>query len=403
MTRYLIFDCPGQVELYMHSDVMNKITAQLEKHLDLRLTCVHLIDCSLCLDLSRYLSAVLTSLTATMHLELPHVNVLSKIDLMKDFYSDLDFRLDYYLGVEDLKFVLEAIKNETEGVLTNGETEGHLTNGTNGDTEGVLSAEAGKEDGEEEKKSQEEEQKIQENEKSKNPTKNPPKNVPAKKPAKTPHPFMIKFRKFNEALIDMIEDYGLVRFDPLDVNDRESVLRIMMHCDQANGRLHCEKCANDLEEEEKKIEEEKKEREKLLSGEGTEGTDTNRTDTNNSSGTALQPPEPPKPKDYSLFNCVMNDHRHDYDDFIDRLQEKYCDPNFDEEGDGDGEGGRTEGTEGGAEGAEGMGSRYGYKGGAVGAVGGENELETEEERLMRELEMRYSMDHSMDNFEDFGG
>ena len=95
--RYLIFDCPGQVELYMHSDVMNKITAALEKQLHARLTCVHLIDSAMCLDLTRYFSCLLTALSAAMHLEMPHVNVLTKVDLMKDFAADLDFPLEYRL------------------------------------------------------------------------------------------------------------------------------------------------------------------------------------------------------------------------------------------------------------------------------------------------------------------
>lgn len=106
--RYVIFDCPGQVELYLHSDVMNKITKALEKKFHLRLTCVHLMDSNMLQQPGSYLSAVLTALTATMHLELPHINVLTKIDLLKDF--SLDFRLDYYLDVDDLDKLLEVAR-----------------------------------------------------------------------------------------------------------------------------------------------------------------------------------------------------------------------------------------------------------------------------------------------------
>merc|ERR1719393_818646 len=107
---YFLFDCPGQVELYTHHDVMTKITQQLVKALDLRLTAVHLIDSTLCLDAYRYISAVLVSLSAMMQMELPHVNVLSKIDTLSAHGKDLDFRLEYYAGVDDLTHLLHTLE-----------------------------------------------------------------------------------------------------------------------------------------------------------------------------------------------------------------------------------------------------------------------------------------------------
>eukprot|EP00438_Fugacium_kawagutii_P000702 Skav220043 [mRNA] locus=scaffold2981:322908:326236:- [translate_table: standard] len=74
--------CFAKVELYTHNDVMTKITQQLIKALDVRLVAVHLIDSTLCVDAYRYLSAVFLSLSAMMQLELPHINVLSKIDMV---------------------------------------------------------------------------------------------------------------------------------------------------------------------------------------------------------------------------------------------------------------------------------------------------------------------------------
>jgi GPN-loop GTPase len=56
------------------------------------------VDAHLCTDAGKYLSAVLLSLQTMLHLELPQVNVLSKIDLL-DQYGTLDFDLDYYLEV----------------------------------------------------------------------------------------------------------------------------------------------------------------------------------------------------------------------------------------------------------------------------------------------------------------
>lgn len=51
----------------------------------MQLTAVHLVDAHLCCDPGKYVSALVLSLTTMLHLELPHVNVLSKIDLMENY------------------------------------------------------------------------------------------------------------------------------------------------------------------------------------------------------------------------------------------------------------------------------------------------------------------------------
>lgn len=51
----------------------------------MQLTAVHLIDAHLCSDPGKYISALLLSLSTMLHLELPHVNVLSKIDLIESY------------------------------------------------------------------------------------------------------------------------------------------------------------------------------------------------------------------------------------------------------------------------------------------------------------------------------
>lgn len=45
---YVIFDCPGQVELFTHHDCVRALTEQLTKRLDARLCSVHLIDSFYC-------------------------------------------------------------------------------------------------------------------------------------------------------------------------------------------------------------------------------------------------------------------------------------------------------------------------------------------------------------------
>ncbi|CAL1155288.1 unnamed protein product [Cladocopium goreaui] len=164
MQEVIAFRYSGMVELYTHNDVMTKITQQLIKALDVRLVAVHLIDSTLCVDAYRYLSAVFLSLSAMMQLELPHINVLSKIDMVMDHTDDLSFGLDYYAGVSDLSQLLWTLQT-------------------------------------------------------------------------TRHPMSVKFKEFNRLIAELIEDYGLVSFEPLDIQDKECALRVLGRCDTANGHI----------------------------------------------------------------------------------------------------------------------------------------------------------------------
>ncbi|XP_024949934.2 GPN-loop GTPase QQT1-like isoform X3 [Citrus sinensis] len=106
--HYLLFDFPGQVELFfLHSNAKNVIM-RLIKKLNLRLTAVHLVDAHLCSDPGKYVGALLLSLSTMLHLELPHVNVLSKIDLIEN-YGKLAFNLEYYTDVQDLSYLQHAL------------------------------------------------------------------------------------------------------------------------------------------------------------------------------------------------------------------------------------------------------------------------------------------------------
>ena len=95
--------CPGgpdaKVELFnMHDALRDIIKAITGPGWDLRVCTVHLVDSHLCADPSKYIAALMLSLSSMLHLETPHVNVLSKVDLM-DKYGELDFNLEYYTDV----------------------------------------------------------------------------------------------------------------------------------------------------------------------------------------------------------------------------------------------------------------------------------------------------------------
>lgn len=162
LNNYFIFDCPGQVELYTHHKSMGNIFEKLEK-LGYHLCTVHLIDSHYCSQPSKFISTLLLSLNTMLQMKLPHVNVLSKADLLKQFESKLLFNLDFYTDVLDLRYLVDALDNS---------------------------------------------------------------------------PGFQKYKKLNAAIVSMVEDYSLVSFQPLDVNKKDSLLRLKNLIDKANGYVY---------------------------------------------------------------------------------------------------------------------------------------------------------------------
>ncbi|XP_043279294.1 GPN-loop GTPase 2 [Venturia canescens] len=106
--HYLIFDCPGQVELYTHHKSVSAITEKLTENL-VRLCSVQLIDSHHCSDPGKYLSSLLLCTSTMLLLGLPHVNIMTKLDEMKKFSDRLDFNIDFYTEVLDLRYLLEKL------------------------------------------------------------------------------------------------------------------------------------------------------------------------------------------------------------------------------------------------------------------------------------------------------
>lgn len=159
--HYFLFDLPGQVELFfLHSSAKNVIM-KLVKKLNLRLTAVHLVDAHLCSDPGKYVSALLLSLSTMLHMELPHINVLSKIDLIES-YGKLAFNLDFYTDVENLSYLQYSLDQD---------------------------------------------------------------------------PRSAKYRKLTKEICDVVEDYSLVNFTTLDIQDKESVGNLVKLIDKSNGYI----------------------------------------------------------------------------------------------------------------------------------------------------------------------
>ena len=155
---YVLFDCPGQVELFTHHQSLRRIFLRLQK-MGYRLVVIHLVDSHYLSDPSKYISILLLSLRSMLQLDLPHLNVLSKIDLLHN-YGPLAFPLEFYTEVQGLQYMLPLL---------------------------------------------EEDQRTS------------------------------RFAKLNAAIVDLVENFALVSFETLCVEDKKSMAHLLQAVDRAGG------------------------------------------------------------------------------------------------------------------------------------------------------------------------
>ncbi|KAL8549133.1 hypothetical protein ACS0TY_008116 [Phlomoides rotata] len=89
---YLVFDCPGQIELFSHVPVLKNFVEHLRRK-NFNVCVVYLLDSQFITDVTKFISGCMASLSAMVQLELPHVNILSKMDLVtnkRDIENFLD-------------------------------------------------------------------------------------------------------------------------------------------------------------------------------------------------------------------------------------------------------------------------------------------------------------------------
>lgn len=80
---YILFDCPGQIELYSHLDIMSRIINRIKSSGFTNLCCVFLADATQCaLEAHKFISNTFVSLATMTLIELPHINVMTKCDLL---------------------------------------------------------------------------------------------------------------------------------------------------------------------------------------------------------------------------------------------------------------------------------------------------------------------------------
>ena len=146
---YYLIDCPGQLELYSHSDIMKKITNYLKKN-GFSIVSIFCLDCTFLQEQSKFISGNVLSLATMIQMELPHLTVMTKCDLIS--------KTKLYNKIED-------------GIET-------------GDLINELNPMMGK-----------------------------------------------KMSKLNHVLINFVENYSLVQFNTLNLNDEESISAVLYNAD----------------------------------------------------------------------------------------------------------------------------------------------------------------------------
>ena len=173
----IVFDLPGQIELCTHVPVVPALARHLARDggCDVRLCATYLLEAPFVADRAKFFAGTLSAMSAMLLLELPHVNVLSKMDrvrgevprkLLKRFIDPDPSLLD-----DDPGDASERGAAAADGAKGSGEREAKMKGGS--------------------------------------------------------------FKRLNQAVARLIEDFSMVSFLQLDVQDEDSVGAILSYIDDA--------------------------------------------------------------------------------------------------------------------------------------------------------------------------
>ena len=172
----IIFDLPGQIELYTHIPLLPELVRFLSRSgpLDISLCAAYLLEATFVIDKAKFFAGTLSAMSAMIMLELPHVNILSKMDLVKDM-----------MGRKELKRFVDPDANllDEEDIL-----------GRDADQHTVDVSD--------------------------------PKEVDQVMSGGS-------FKRLNRAVAKLIDDFSMVSYLRLDVNDEDSVGDILSYIDDA--------------------------------------------------------------------------------------------------------------------------------------------------------------------------
>jgi len=164
---YLIIDCPGQIELYTHHPFLPTLVRNLNR-MGIRTCALYLIESQFMEDKYKFFSGVLSAMSAMVNLEIPWINVMSKMDLVTNNPDDPAGGRN---GIRARKDIARYLDPDPLLLAT--------TYGEKG-------------------------------------------------PASTANP---RFHALNQAIVQLIEDHPLVSFLPLDLTQPDSIETVLSHVD----------------------------------------------------------------------------------------------------------------------------------------------------------------------------
>lgn len=171
----IIFDLPGQIELYTHIPLLPELTRYLSRMgpMNINLCAAYLLEATFVVDKAKFFAGTLSAMSAMINMELPHVNILSKMDLVKG-----------QIGKKELKRFVDPDANLLDEEDTGRGAFEHTVDLRNpGEIDNVMSGGS--------------------------------------------------FKQLNRAVARLIDDFSMVSFLQLDVNDEDSVGDILSYIDDA--------------------------------------------------------------------------------------------------------------------------------------------------------------------------
>ncbi|KAI9674698.1 MAG: ATP binding protein [Caeruleum heppii] len=81
----IILDLPGQIELYTHIPLLPNLIRHLSRSgaVHMNLCALYLLEATFVVDRAKFFAGTLSAMSAMIMLEVPHLNVLSKMDLVR--------------------------------------------------------------------------------------------------------------------------------------------------------------------------------------------------------------------------------------------------------------------------------------------------------------------------------
>lgn len=180
--EFLIIDCPGQIEIYTHFDIMPRIM-EFFLRADYRVCAVYLMESQWLDDPAKFFAGILNATAAMLQLGVPHLSLISKMDLY----------VDRVLPQSRTEMTPAQLEEEEERICDVSEETNPL-HGFFFPDSGTLA------------------------------------DSLAKSPMATGNS---KFTALNSALLQLIEEFNMVSFMPLNVRNESSLAAILSHIDNA--------------------------------------------------------------------------------------------------------------------------------------------------------------------------